>query len=281
MRVYYELPVPGNLRGILAPCERVESPVDAEFVVHNEVLLGISSRRALRKRLDAIGNRYQGSGRRVIVFIVTDYCGVIGEYSDLVLFRTSLRRSLRQSNEYVLPYMWECRDEPFPALPAGEKPIVGFCGLASKHRRALLRAIRKHPDIEDNFIIRKRFWGGKPGDSRLQSEFFENIRDSHFTVCCRGAGNFSMRFYQTLSCGRIPILIDTDMILPFENEIDWRERVVLAGSVDLAVRMLLERWTRDDILAAQRMCREVFSTYLAKDCLMTTCLGLYPDFPNA
>ena len=31
-----------------------------------------------------------------------------------------------------------------------------------------------------------------------------------------------MRLYETLCLGRIPLLINTDCILPFENIIDWK-----------------------------------------------------------
>ena len=42
----------------------------------------------------------------------------------------------------------------------------------------------------------------------------------------RGTGNFSARLYETLAMGRIPIFINTDCILPFENVINWRNHVV-------------------------------------------------------
>ena len=37
----------------------------------------------------------------------------------------------------------------------------------------------------------------------------------------RGAGNWSFRFFETLSAGRIPVLIDTDSALPLEDRVDW------------------------------------------------------------
>lgn len=40
-------------------------------------------------------------------------------------------------------------------------------------------------------------------------------------MCVRGAGNFSYRFYETMCLGKIPIVIDTDIDLPFEDFIDY------------------------------------------------------------
>ena len=43
----------------------------------------------------------------------------------------------------------------------------------------------------------------------------------------RGAGNFSYRFYEALSFGRIPILIDTDTLLPLQTKIEWSEHIII------------------------------------------------------
>jgi hypothetical protein len=40
-------------------------------------------------------------------------------------------------------------------------------------------------------------------------------------LCPRGFGVQSIRFFETLSAGRIPILISNNYILPLENHIDY------------------------------------------------------------
>lgn len=45
-------------------------------------------------------------------------------------------------------------------------------------------------------------------------------------ICIRGGGNFSVRFYEALAMGRIPILIDTDSSLPLSDVIQWKDHVV-------------------------------------------------------
>ena len=51
--------------------------------------------------------------------------------------------------------------------------------------------------------------------------------------CARGAGNFSYRLYETLSCGRIPVFVDTDCVLPDEDMIDWRSLCVWVDESEL------------------------------------------------
>ena len=57
---------------------------------------------------------------------------------------------------------------------------------------------------------------------KLRKEYYQNIDNTDYTLCIRGTGNFSVQFYQTLALGRIPIFINTDCILPFEKEINWK-----------------------------------------------------------
>lgn len=57
-------------------------------------------------------------------------------------------------------------------------------------------------------------------------EFYENLRDSDYVVCVRGAGNFSVRFYETLAMGRIPVFINMDCALSFDNQFDWKKHIV-------------------------------------------------------
>ena len=74
-----------------------------------------------------------------------------------------------------------------------------------------------------------------------------------------------MRFYQTHSIGRIPILLNSDMAFPFENEIKWDEIILTADSEDELVKRILQFWqskSETEVEAVQRNCKQVFDTYL-------------------
>lgn len=149
--------------------------------------------------------------------------------------------------------------------PYHQVPSVGFCGQASGNRMTAVREVfrtfikkslhylklykptpqpiqstsfnrfrhlkrlMESSEIETHFIIREKHGGGldfgREG-SAMEKEFFDNIVDSDYVVCYRGAGNFSVRFYETLAMGRIPIFINTDCLLPLEHEIEWKRHVV-------------------------------------------------------
>lgn len=151
-------------------------------------------------------------------------------------------------------------------IPWHEKPIVGFCGqatlskskafkenikflkenirrfstnpfrtdyeplFASGYERAkLLKTIEKSDLLTTRFIYREHYRGGANSPetlSKTTKEYYDNLRESQYVVCVRGGGNFSVRFFQTLLMGRIPVFVNTDCMLPFENLIDWKKHIV-------------------------------------------------------
>jgi hypothetical protein len=96
-------------------------------------------------------------------------------------------------------------------------------------RASVLKKLQKSEEVETNFIVRKKYRAGvthNKDSHETTLEFYENLRDSDYVVCVRGAGNFSVRFYEALAMGRIPVFVNTDSALPFHDEMDWKRHVV-------------------------------------------------------
>lgn len=106
-----------------------------------------------------------------------------------------------------------------------KEPIVS----ASYLRNQILNYLKTSQKVMCNFIIRKAYRAGitTQKDTHPSTiEFYNNIISSDYIVCVRGAGNFSTRFYETLSMGRIPVFVNTDCMLPLSQIIDWKQHVV-------------------------------------------------------
>ena len=73
-----------------------------------------------------------------------------------------------------------------------------------------------------------------------------------------------MRFYQTLSAGRIPILIDSDIIFPFENEIDWYPIIIIGKDENDLINKILDLWKNKNIEEIQIKCKEVYDKFFDK-----------------
>jgi hypothetical protein len=211
-----------------------------------------------KETIQNIINSYIYNPKTVYIFLITDSCDSFIIPKNIKLYRTSLLKSHKADNEYILPYIWE-GFEQFHPLELIEKPIVGFCGLVSPYRLKTIQLIQQDNRIISNFILRDHFWGGKPHDTEIVKDFLDNMKSSHFNICNRGAGNFSMRFYQTLSCGRIPILLNTDMLLPYEDEINWNEIIIMADKEEELIDKILDC----DIIKRQIRCREIYDIYFA------------------
>ena len=149
--------------------------------------------------------------------------------------------------------------------PYQARPVVGFCGQANASvfnaakevlntalrnlkfyfglsvqepqqllstsylRASIIKKLEKSTELTSNFILRKKYRAGvKVNKDAHQTtlEFYDNLRDSDYVVCVRGAGNFSIRFYEALAMGRIPVFINTDCALPFDEELDWKKHLV-------------------------------------------------------
>src|SRR6185369_58376 len=91
-------------------------------------------------------------------------------------------------------------------------------------RRRSVRILEKSPRVECNFKTRNYFSGstGAPVPVKtLLGEMIEIIDESDYALDVRGYANASTRLFEILSLGRIPVIIDTERILPFSDELDY------------------------------------------------------------
>ena len=191
-----------------------------------------------------------------------------------------------------------------------DRPVVGFCGYALREpplvtnldrlrrrigdrkrsieatltraedgvltRARALGALEAHPDVDTNFIFRDGFWGGTTPTSaadvrlRVRQEYVQNIVDSDYVVCARGGGNFSYRLYETLCCGRIPVFIDTDCVLPLESVIDWKDYCVWVDESEVRqtgnrVAAFHASLSPAEFTERQRACRLLWETHLSPE----------------
>jgi hypothetical protein len=106
-------------------------------------------------------------------------------------------------------------------------------------RARALNLLSRHSEVETRFVVRDKYYGNKiqktsaapPADPA--QIFYTNIYETDYTLCVRGYGNWSYRFYETLACGRIPVFIDTDCVLPLASAIDWKKYCVWIDKSEL------------------------------------------------
>ena len=130
---------------------------------------------------------------------------------------------------------------PIPYLVSSNKYIdtdickqrANFVGALHTHpiRDKLVQFLVDEKLLEKVFIIiRKEFhselmrevWGGTEFEKRKKQASIA-ANNSFITLCPRGTGLNSIRFYETMSNGRIPMLISENCRLPLDDIINYEE----------------------------------------------------------
>jgi hypothetical protein len=288
----------------LESCDAAIFPTAWERIVDDELA---------QERAAAFVAEARAAGKPPVIFFWSD--SAVPVALDAMVFRTSLYRSRRQPGEFAQPAWAEDLLEhrlggTFRLRELRDRPVVGFCGFASREppivtrldrlrrrigdrRRSIdagsshsedgvftraraLGALEKHPDVDTNFIFRDGFWGGMTPSSdielrlRVRQEYVQNIADSDYVLCARGGGNFSYRLYETLSCGRIPVFIDTDCVLPLESVIEWKDYCVWVDGSDVKetgnrVASFHASLTPAEFTERQQACRRLWETHLSPE----------------
>jgi hypothetical protein len=208
---------------------------------------------------------------------------------------------------FIGDYARQYQLDPLPVRPKSSRPVVGFCGQAggsafdflyrelvnryrrlafrrgwrrtepapfetTRFRRQVLDTLAASPLVETNFLIRRRYGAGLQLASRetrqaAHRQFVQNILDSDYTVCMRGGGNFSVRFYETLCLGRIPIFVDTDCVLPWDDQLDYRRYCVWVDQAEIShiaekVADCHAALVPTDFVEWQHTCRKLWTEYL-------------------
>jgi len=215
-------------------------------------------------QINKINNFVKQYNKKLFIFYNDDDDTLFNLDDNMILFRTSFYKSKKLSNEYALPTI-------SPDYFTGkyiEDPLlsIGYCGHAMHNRKEIILNLYKS-DIKCNFILRKGFWA--PGIDKLtaRNQYFGNMETNIFIFCHRGAGNFSYRFYETLMMGRIPILFNTDCVLPFDNIINYQKHCLIIEQKDykIAPQIIIDYFNKnkDNLLNIQKNNRKLWEEYLS------------------
>jgi hypothetical protein len=153
-------------------------------------------------------------------------------------------------------------------------PVLRAHKLGVYWRRAAMRALKSSLLVHTDFIVRRSFSGASgtielpPAQAR--AEFTDSIIQADFVLSPKGDGNYSNRLLEALSLGRIPVLIDTDVILPLEDNIDYTKIIVRVpmhrvGDTAQLIREFYDVLSVEEWHERQRLARNIFDEYLRQD----------------
>ena len=281
--------------------ERTDTIEEADFVSTPKVWSAYAATHNIAEPM-GLAEEARRAGKRFLIWHTGDLNPILPS-TDWIVLTNAIDRSRRVPGWFVAPRFIDdplraYRDAHTDSKKGTSAPRVGFCGYASSGslklaysvlqnvkframyhagrtiyeppclipatllRAKVLTALESDSGIETDFIIRTRYRTGST------EEFYRNIMETDYTVCVRGYGNWSVRFYETLACGRIPIFIDTDSSLPFDDTLDWRHYCVWVPEAEASrvgdyVREFHNGIPRADFRARQRECRTLWEARLS------------------
>jgi hypothetical protein len=248
-------------------------------------------------------------GKPIYIFSTGDFTDTLHFDPRVWVFRYSVYRSTMSPRDIVVPTNTEPPPEDLLSIkPKHEKPLVAFCGMGGfpklrgwvKYyvknflydlralvrpaaraqklgvywRRAMMRACSRSPLVDTNFIVRRSFSANAKSieldPAQARREYLETTANADFVLAPKGDGNYSNRFLKTLAFGRIPVLVDTDIVLPLENIIDYSKIVVQVpmtrvGDTARLVHEYYSPLTSEEWGKRQELARNTFEQYLQQD----------------
>lgn len=234
-------------------------------------------------------------GKPIIVFFNSDSDEDI-LVENAIIFRTSLYATRRAANEFSLPG-WSCDfvksylQKQMPLREKKDVPVIGYTGYTDYHdvisyilsfgrriksggrihvgaqlRGRAIRLLSQNDRVKTVFRLRNGcLTGSMRRGKRLQ--YVQNIVDTDYTLVIRGGGNFSYRLYEVLSCGRIPLFVNTDCVLPFDDIIDWRKHMVWVDESELEsisekVEEFHSKLSKGEFLDLQKAARRIYEEWV-------------------
>lgn len=249
--------------------------------------------------------------KRAVVFFTGETSHETVPIQDVVLFRQSLLASERGALDFCFPPFVEdfvelYLDNKMSVRQKGNKPVVSFDGYAYQsssklltrlfhqgvkmlspktkisraegyaQRSELMKHLSASSLVETHFTVRDgaRFYFPEPPEIKLKRrlEYVQSLINSDYILCCKGIGNYSYRLFETLCCGRIPVIVDTDVVLPYDFKIDWQKYCVWIKDSKSDKRTIAEqianfhdKLSPEEFIDLQHECRNIWKTWLSAE----------------
>ena len=251
----------------------------------------------------ALSRLAHDKGKKLLIFYNNDNADPI-PVNNAIIFRTSLYASHKLPGVYAWPgWSVDFRKEYGQDRKLHEVqpvPDISYCGYVdylkfsgylkeagwkkawrgvfntvtanedgTRLRGKAVRALLKAKGVKTHFLIRNGFWAGGVSDKKeARRSYAENMFSATYVLVVRGAGNFSYRLYEALSCGCIPVIINTDCMLPFEEFIAWDKQCLRVDykEVDRIEEYLTAFHTKlgkDGVLTLQEQSRKLYEEWIS------------------
>lgn len=147
-----------------------------------------------------------------------------------------------------------CPHFPVNGVAPAEKDLwFSFVGFNTHFSREILFEM---PVPTNCFVKQRKHWHFQTDGSQRQAEkqeYQEVLARSRFSICPRGTGPGTLRFWESLQAGAIPVLISDALQLP--DSFDWNSCIVRIAERDTSsIQKILEQIPLDREQQMRRRC---------------------------
>jgi hypothetical protein len=271
------------------PIQHVEDATQADFVLFPYSLDPIYSTFGLLGTYRFVSKirRFEEFAAKTIFFLSNDLSFEFDFPS--IFFRECVDNRVNGPSSIAIPYT-------IPDVGLGvefgnfsyDTSFVGYVGSAPL-RVAMLKSFYE-AEHRLRFLIKARVHHhhhepDAQSKARYELDYLESLIKSCTVLCPRGTGVSSFRFFETLSMGRIPVLISDPGALPFADRIDYDSMIVRIPEAEISnTPQIIENWlaarTGDQILDLARQNRATWMASFSKEALPNQLVASLVSYRN-
>ena len=156
-----------------------------------------------------------------------------------------------------------------PDFPISQKNLLfSFIGFNANKIRSVIFKLNKNLENNKNIIIKKRrdwhFFLSKKEQLNNKIEYMETLKNSRFSICPRGFGVSTIRFWESLKSGSIPVLISDKMELP--SNFNWNSCIIRVPEKDtIYILDIINKISLQQEILMRKKCLEAYDYFLGND----------------
>lgn len=192
-----------------------------------------------------------------------------------MFIRCNLRPFNLEADPNSIQMAWPVEDyaECLQVPECGFTNHISFHGWATSHpSRELSIQSCLDSGVKCSFSLYNDFTGYLKADdpelARRRVEFRRSMRESKICLCPESIpGVFPYRYFEAMSAGRIPLLVGSDFVFPFNDEIDYKAFTVFCSRADAAkageiAEQFLSSHSDADVIEMGRLARQAWVWWL-------------------
>lgn len=261
--------------------EVVSSPEEADYIICPASFHQIRSKnlklrvdKSLPAEVETLKYWKQYESKHVF-FDCSDFENCLNGTSAL-LIRCNVR-DFMLTDKNTLPWFWPVDDlGGYSSIPEGGfKYEVGFQGwLSTDTRKHSVNSCKSVFGDKFNHKTFSNFFGhltDKNEENNRRTSFLKGQQETKILLAPQSIqGVFPYRFYEAMSCARVPALFCTGYHLPFQSEIDWdrctiRFRAEDASMAGKLIKEFLDKTSENKIIEMGKYGREMWCKWLNRD----------------